>query len=203
MSFQLFCCYLFGQASTQISIILILWRWVYMISQQWKQNGSEPLASIAPSSLTNGAVVERPLWVSCNFWQPLAGVDDLSSSQPSSSSSCASMSYLWPPSKVNVLPQVQINSTLTDQKPPLLLPLSTSTHTSPTTGEIRASLADLTAPLNTAPDCSLIAWLSPLCPPPTPPLPFAYLCLLPKAVSLLWTHTHERSLLPPHVQRNI
>lgn len=125
------------------------------------RNGLKLLLLLPPSSLTNGAAVERPLWVSCNFQQPLAGVGDLSSSQPSFSS--ASVSYLWPPSKVNVLPQVQINSSLTDQRPPLLLPLSTSTHTSPTTGEIRASLADLTAPLNTAPDRSLIAWLYPLC----------------------------------------
>lgn len=100
--------------------------------------------------------------MSCNFRQPLAGVGDLSSSQPSSSS--ASASYLWPPSKVNMLPQVQINSTLTKGLP-LLLHLSTSTHTSPTTGEIRASLADLTAPQNTAPDRSLIAWLDPLSTP--------------------------------------
>lgn len=137
-------------------------RWVHMMSHQWKQKWSEALSAIAPSSLTNGAAKERPLWVSCNFRQPLAGVGDLSSSQPSFS--FASVSYLWPPSKVNVLPQVQINSTLTDQRPPLLLPLSTSTHTSPTTGEIRASLADLTAPLNATPDRSLIAWLNPLCP---------------------------------------
>lgn len=143
--------------------------------------------------------------MSCNFRQPLAGVGDLSSSQPSSSS--ASTSYLWPPSKVNVLPQVQINSTLTDQRPPLLLPLSTSTHTSPTTGEIRASLADLTAPLNTAPDRSLIAWLNPLCPPPPPPppprLPFAYLCLWPKSSfstlnppPLTYAQTHTHTILP-------
>lgn len=125
--------------------------------------------------------------MSCNFRQPLAGVGDLSSSQPSSSS--ASVSYLWPPSKVNVLPQVQINSTLTDQRPPLLLPLSTSTHTSPTTGEIRASLADLTAPLNTPPDRSLIAWLNPLCcyPPNTHThtAPPHYLLSLPLANSML------------------
>lgn len=100
--------------------------------------------------------------MSCNFRQPLAGAGDLSSSWPSSPS--ASASNLWPPSKVNALPQVQINSTPTDQRPPLLLPLSTSTHTSPTTGEIRASLADLTASLNTASDRSLIAWLNPLRP---------------------------------------
>lgn len=129
----------------------------------------------------------------------------------SSSSSSASASYLWPPSKVNVLPQVQINSTLTDQRPPLLLPLSTSTHTSPTTGEIRASLADLTAPLNTAPDRSLIAGsihcVPPPPPPPPPSLPLAYLCLWPKAASLLCTHlpllthvnshTHTKSSLRP------
>lgn len=129
--------------------------------------------------------------MSCNFRQPLAGVGDLSSSQPSSSS--ASASYLWPPSKVNMLPQVQINSTLTEGLP-LLLHLSTSTHTSPTTGEIRASLADLTAPQNTAPDRSLIAWLDPLSTPQcththvhthttstaiTTTTP--YLCLWPKA----------------------
>lgn len=165
---------------------------------------------LPPSSLTNGASAERPLWVSCNFRQPLAGVGDLSSSLPSSSSS-ASASYLWPPSKVNVLPQVQINSTLTDQRPPLLLPLSTSTHTSPTTGEIRASLADLTAPLNTTPDRSLIAGsihcVPPPPPPPPPSLPLAYLCLWPKAASLLCTHlpllthvnahTHTHKILPP------
>lgn len=115
--------------------------------------------------------------MSCNFRQPLAGVGDLSSSQPSSSS--ASVSYLWPPSKVNMLPQVQINSTLTDQRPPLLLHLSTSTHTSPTTGEIRASLADLTAPQNTAPDRSLIAWLDPLSPPDTH--------------THMYTHTHTHT----------
>lgn len=106
--------------------------------------------------------------MSCNFRQPLAGAGDLSSSRPSSPS--ASASNLWPPSKVNALPQVQINSTPTDQRPPLLLPLSTSTHTSPTTGEIRASLADLTASLNTASDRSLIAWLN-RCVPPTTSTP--------------------------------
>lgn len=163
------------------------------------ENGVKLSLRLPPSSLTNGAAVERPLWVSCNFRQPLAGVGDLSSSQPSSSS--ALLSYLWPPSKVNVLPQVQINSTLTDQRPPLLLPLSTSTHTSPTTGEIRASLADLTAPLNTAPDRSLIAWLRPLCPTTTStPLRLS----LPLAKSsfsslnsppLLLTHTHTHN--PP------
>lgn len=121
------------------------------------RNGVKRSLLLPPSFLTNEAAIERPLWVSCNFRQPLAGVGDLSSSQPSFSS--ASVSYLWPPSKVNVQPRVEINSALTDQRPSLLLPLSTSTHTSPTTGEIRASLADLTAPLNTAPDRSLIAWL--------------------------------------------
>lgn len=85
------------------------------------RNGVKLSLLLPPSFLTNGAAVERPLWVSCNFRQPLAGVGDLSSSQPSFSS--ASVSYLWPPSKVNVLPQVQINSSLTDQRPPLLLPL--------------------------------------------------------------------------------
>ncbi len=139
--------------------------------------------------------------MSCNFRQPLAGVGDLSSSQPSSSS--ASASYLWPPSKVNVLPQVQINSTLTDQRPPLLLPLSTSTHTSPTTGEIRASLADLTAPLNTAPDRSLIAWLNPLCPPTTftplrLSLPLAKSCFSTlNPPPLTYTHTHTHTHNPP------
>lgn len=139
--------------------------------------------------------------MSCNFRQPLAGVGDLSSSQPSSSS--ASASYLWPPSKVNVLPRVQINSTLSDQRLPLLLPLSTSTHTSPTTGEIRASLADLTAPLNTAPDCSLIAWLNPLCPHHhhlhSPSLIFAFgqkqlLYSEPTSPNL---NSHTHTILPP------
>lgn len=59
----------------QINIIFILWRWVRMMSHQWKQKWYGP-----PSSLTNGAAAERPLWVSCNFRQPLAGVGDLSSS---------------------------------------------------------------------------------------------------------------------------
>lgn len=158
------------------------------------RNGEKLSLLLPPSSLTNGAAVERPLWVSCNFRQPLAGVGDLSSSQTSSSS--ASASYLWPPSKVNVLPQVQINSTLTDQRPPLLLPLSTSTHTSPTTGEIRASLADLTAPLNTAPDRSLIAWLNPLCPPHhlhSPSLIFAFgqKQLLYSEPTSHYLHTHN------------
>ena len=99
--------------------------------------------------------------MSCNFRQPPAGVGDLSSFQPSSS---ASRSYLWTPSKVNMLPQVQINSTRTKGLP--LLP-HLPPHTSPTTGEIRASLADLTAPQNTTLDHSLIAWIDPLSPPDT------------------------------------
>lgn len=164
------------------------------------RNGVKLSLLLPPSSLTNEAAIERPLWVSCNFQQPLAGVGDLSSSQPSFSS--ASESYLWPPSKVNVLPQVEINSTLTDQRPPLLLPLSTSTHTSPTTGEIRASLADFTAPLNTAPDRSLIAWLYPLCPhhhPHSPSLIFAFgqkqLLYTEPTSPLLHSLTHTQSSL--------
>lgn len=92
--------------------------------------------------------------MSCNFQQLLAGGGDLSSSQRSS---VAVASYLWPPSAVNVLPQVQINSTLTDLRPRLCLPPSAQTHTSATTEEVRASSAD--PPLNTALGRSLIGWL--------------------------------------------
>lgn len=96
------------------------------------ENGVKLWPLLPPSSLTNGSSDrKRPLWVSCNFRQPLAGVGDLSSSPPPSSSAEASACYLWPPSKVNVLPQVQINCTLTDQRPsPPPAPFHLNSHIS-------------------------------------------------------------------------